>query len=70
MNTLISKILNWILGPSWKTTVWGYSSAAAITLGAYLTSVMAGTPFGWEYVGIAIAIGVLGRLSKHEDPTP
>jgi hypothetical protein len=70
MNELLAKVFKWIFGASWKTTVWGYSSAAAITLGAYLTSVLAGTPFNWEYVGIAIAIGVLGRLSKHEDPTP
>lgn len=66
MKDLLAKILLWVFGTSWKTTVAGYVSAVAITLGAYLTSVMAGTSFDWKFVWVAAAIGVLGRLSKQE----
>ena len=71
---MIPRLLAWLFGASWRTTLAGYAGAALEGVQA-VPAIVTGTATAddWRRAGIAVAIAVLGRLahdSGASDSTP
>ncbi len=59
---MLIRLLLWIFGDSWRTTILGYS----VAISYYVLPILQGNDWTWKGLGTAAAIAVFSRLVSED----